>query len=148
MPDYGLPARATMKEVVSMPPEKFPGLRQRNPPLKPVLLWDGDCGFCAHSAAQFRRIAKGRVADAPVQPLLASLPPEVAATARAQVLFLDPNGAVTGGVRAIAAALKAAGWPMLAGLLVFPLFYPLFRLGYRLVARFRFLFPAPRACPR
>lgn len=131
-----------------MPPEKFPGLRHGNPPLKPVLLWDGDCGFCAHSAAQFRRMANGRVADAPVQPLLDSLPPEIAATAHAQVLFLDTRGAVTGGVRAIAAALEAAGRPILAGLLVFPLLYPLFRLGYRLIARLRFLFPVPSACAR
>jgi predicted DCC family thiol-disulfide oxidoreductase YuxK len=135
-----------MKQESSMPPEKFPGLRHGNPPLKPILLWDGDCGFCAHSAAQFRRMARGRVADAPVQPLLASLPPEIAATARAQVLFLDTSGVVTGGVRAISAALKAAGRPILGGLLVFPLLYPLFRLGYRLIARLRFLFPAPSAC--
>lgn len=137
-----------MMIVESMPPEKFPGLRHSNPPLKPVLLWDGDCGFCARSAAQFRRMAKGRVADAPVQPLLNTLPPEIAATASAQILFLDTSGAVTGGIRGISAALRAAGRPVLAGVLVFPLFYPLFRLAYRLIARLRFLFPAPGACPR
>lgn len=130
-----------------MPPEDFPFHPHPSPPLKPVLLWDGDCGFCSWSARRFDALSRRRVLTAPVQPLLDLLPAPVRATASQQVLLLEPDGRITGGVRALSLALRLAGRPTLGALLGFPALYPLFRLAYRAVARLRRFFPAPRICP-
>lgn len=135
-------------DVRWLPPESFPRARLARPPLKPVLLWDGECGFCSWAVDVFERLTAGRVATAPVQPLLETLPPEVRATALDQLLFLAPSGEITGGVRAISRALRAGGRPWLGSPLEWFVLYPLFRLAYRAVARLRFLFPAPRVCRR
>lgn len=131
-----------------MPPERFPFVKHPHPPMRPILLWDGECGFCARSVAWFHRLARREVATGPVQPLLHTLPESVRATALRQVLLLDTNGEISGGILAIARALALANRPGLSRLLTFPLLYPFFRVGYRLIARLRFLFPSPNACPR
>lgn len=130
------------------PPETFPRIRHPDPPLRPLLLWDGECGFCAFSIRFFERLARCPVATAPVQPVLDLLPPAVRETALRQVLLIRPGGEISGGVRAIAHALKAAGRPGLGALLLFPLFYPFARLTYRVIAQFRRCFPAPGGCAR
>ncbi len=131
-----------------MPPERFPFAVHPHPPMRPILLWDGECGFCARCAAWFHELARREVATGPVQPLLHTLPESVRATALQQVLFLDTNGEIAGGIRALARALAEANRPGLSRLLIFPPLYPFFRLGYRLIARLRFLFPSPKACAR
>ncbi len=131
-----------------MPPERFPFAIYPHPPMRPLLLWDGECGFCARCAAWFDKLAQQEVTTAPVQPLLHTLPESVRVTAVKQILFIGTNGEITGGIRAFASALAAAKRPGLSRLLTFPLLYPLFRLGYRLIARLRFLFPSPNACVR
>lgn len=130
------------------PPESFPGVRHAAPPLHPLLLWDGGCGFCALSVRWFHRLARRPVASAPVQPFLEFLPPEVRACALRQVILLEPGGEITGGVRAIGRALRFSGRPVLAAALGFPAIYPFARLLYRLVAAGRRLFPGPAACAR
>jgi predicted DCC family thiol-disulfide oxidoreductase YuxK len=137
-------------EVMSalFPPETFPQVRHPDPPLQPLLLWDGGCGFCALSIRCFERLARRPVATAPVQPLLHLLPSPARETALRQVLLIEPGGEISGGVRAIAYALRAAGRPGLGAVLLFPLIYPFARLAYRLIARLRGHFPAPGGCAR
>lgn len=130
------------------PPESFPLVRHPSPPLRPVLLWDGGCGFCALSVRCFERLARIPVATAPVQPMLHLLPAPARETALQQVLLIEPGGEISGGVRAIALALRAAGRPWLGAALLFPLCYPLARLAYRVIARLRGHFPAPGGCAR
>lgn len=130
------------------PPESFPGIRHAAPPLRPVLLWDGGCGFCALCVRRFHRLARQPVATAPVQPLLESLPPEVRGSALRQVILLEPGGEITGGVRAISRALRFGGRPRLAAVLSFPAVYPFARLLYRLIAACRGFFPGPVSCVR
>lgn len=131
-----------------LPPESFPEVRHPDPPLRPLLLWDGGCGFCALSVRYFERLARCPVATAPVQPLLHLLPSPARETALRQVLLIEPGGEISGGVRAIAYALRAAGRPGLGAVLLFPLCYPFARLVYRVIARLRGHFPAPGGCAR
>ena len=131
-----------------LPPETFPGIRHPAPPPHPILLWDGQCGFCAASVRCFRRLARRPAPDAPVQLWLASLPEPARVTALQQVLYLQPDGTLSGGVRALRHALKDAGRPRLAALLAHPVVYPFARGAYRLTARFRRLWPSAAACPR
>lgn len=130
------------------PPEAFPGLRHPDPPLHPLLLWDGGCGFCALSIRWFERLARRPLATAPVQPILHLLPPPARATALRQVLLIRPDGRIDGGVRAIAHALRAAGRPWLGAALLFPLCYPFARLAYRVTALLRGRFPGAGGCAR
>lgn len=130
------------------PPESFPLIRHPDPPLHPLLLWDGGCRFCALSVRCFERLARRPVATAPVQPLLHLLPSPARETALRQVLLIQPDGKISGGVRAIAYALREAGRPVLGAVLLFPLCYPFARLAYRIIARLRGRFPAPGGCAR
>jgi hypothetical protein len=83
-----------------------------------------------------------------VQVWLSSLPEPVRRTALRQVLYLQPDGVLTGGVRALSQALNDAGRPGLAALLAHPAVYPFARAAYRLIARFRRLWRPAAVCPR
>lgn len=107
------------------------------PPPEGLLLWDGGCGFCAKSVALLQKIARKRVPERPVQTYLDRLGPEAVRSARDQVLWVDPDGNVSGGVVAVAHALRAAGRPSLAALLGLPMVRPAAAMVYRLIARNR-----------
>jgi predicted DCC family thiol-disulfide oxidoreductase YuxK len=117
------------------PPETFPDLRIAPPDARGVLLWDGECGFCARAAAWFERHSGGRVGVRPVQEIAARLPERVLATAAAQMLWISGEGEVAGGSEAAIAALRASGHPLEAGTL--RALQPLARWGYGLVAAHR-----------
>lgn len=114
-------------------PETFPHSRITN--VHSVLLWDGECGFCARSVTWLHRHGRRPVSTQAFQSLLSELPQEVLATARDQVLWIAASGEVVGGSLAVIAALQAAGRPGWAALL--RALQPFTRWGYRLVARNR-----------
>jgi predicted DCC family thiol-disulfide oxidoreductase YuxK len=109
---------------------------------RPVLLFDGDCGFCTRSADWLRRLN----VDADVMPWqfadLAAFGIS-AEQAKAAVQWVDADGTVRAGHHAIAAALLRGRLPLriLGNLLALPGVSRLAALAYRLVARYRYRLP-------
>lgn len=102
---------------------------------QPVLVYDGDCGFCTSSVRLLERIG-ARAETVPWQ--RADLPglgltEEVAA---ASVQWVETDGAIHSGHEAVAAALVSAGgiWAPAGRLLLRPGISPLAAGAYRLVA--------------
>ncbi|HWE68847.1 MAG TPA: DUF393 domain-containing protein [Acidimicrobiales bacterium] len=116
------------------------------PPRVPVLIYDGDCGFCTSVAAAISRRWRVPAEVAAWQHLgedgLAALglTPEDAQQA---AWWVDTEGRRFRGHEAVAKALTAAGgWRRTVGavLLVPPVSWAA-ALGYRLVVRYRYRLP-------
>ncbi|MGJ5818347.1 thiol-disulfide oxidoreductase DCC family protein [Paludibaculum fermentans] len=122
-------------------PETFPGCRVSA--VRNVLLWDGDCGFCAASVEWLHRHSVHPISAQPVQSLLSELPDSVRATALQQVLWIDAGGEVLGGSRAVTAVLRASGHRGEAAIL--QALQPVTRWVYRLIVRHR-AHLGPAAC--
>ncbi|MGH9057845.1 MAG: thiol-disulfide oxidoreductase DCC family protein [Acidimicrobiales bacterium] len=114
----------------------------------PLLIFDGDCGFCTSSAQFVARRWRARPAPAavPWQHLDGDEMRALGLT-EAQVqeaaFWVDTRGRASSGYEAVARALMATGgWRRLAGeaILHTPLSW-LARPGYRLVSRYRHLLP-------
>ncbi|RMI34482.1 thiol-disulfide oxidoreductase DCC family protein [Streptomyces triticirhizae] len=110
---------------------------------RPVLVFDGDCGFCTTSVNVAERwirpdctVVAWQFAD------LAALG-ATEERARHEVLWVTPAGRVHGGAAAVARLLMRAGgvWAPLGALLTLPPVSWLARLGYRLVAANRHRLP-------
>ena len=121
------------------------GLRER-----PVLLFDGDCGFCTTSARLLERIGPDAEIVAwqltDLEPL--GVTPEQATEA---VRWVEPDGAVRSGHEAIAAALGRAGilWRTAGRMLTLPVLSWVAARAYRLVADNRYRLPGGTpACAR
>lgn len=113
----------------------------------PTLVYDGDCGFCTRSAGLARRILP---ASCEVSTWQATDLGRFGATperAQREVLWVSADGSVVGGAGAVAAALRAAGfpWAVLGLLLQLPPVSRLARPVYRLVARHRMRLPGGTA---
>jgi predicted DCC family thiol-disulfide oxidoreductase YuxK len=114
--------------------------RVANPPPRPLLLFDGDCGFCRGWIARWRPATKDRVDYAPSSPAgerFPEIPPE---EFRRAVQLVLPDGRVLSGARAVAAALAEAGgvrrWPLVLYERL-PGAAPVAEAAYGLVARHR-----------
>lgn len=122
---------------------------------RPVLVYDGDCGFCGASVRFAQRLLRPRCAVTPWQ--LADLPALGVTQERAEheALWVTPAGAVHGGSQAVARLLLSArgGWPVLGALLTLPPVRWAAHVVYRLVADNRSRLPgsttacAPTARP-
>jgi predicted DCC family thiol-disulfide oxidoreductase YuxK len=105
---------------------------------RPVLVFDGECGFCSSCARLLERIGPQaeivpwQVADLDALGI-------TAAEAAEAVRWIEADGAVRSGHEALAAALIAAGrpWRIAGWALLLPGVSPLAATGYRLVARNR-----------
>ncbi|WP_077063753.1 thiol-disulfide oxidoreductase DCC family protein [Streptomyces sp. MP131-18] len=88
----------------------------------PVLVYDGDCGFCTSSMQFARRRIRPRCEATPWQ--FADLAALGVTRERAEheVLWVTPTGAVYGGAHAVAKLLMSAGgaWAVLGALLRLP----------------------------
>lgn len=89
---------------------------------RPVLIFDGDCGFCTTSVHLVRRLIRPRCELVAWQYAdLASLgvTPE---RARHEALWVTPSGRVYGGAQAVAKILLSAGgvWPVMGAALTLP----------------------------
>jgi predicted DCC family thiol-disulfide oxidoreductase YuxK len=78
-------------------------------PARPVLLYDGDCGFCRHWIERWRALTGDRVEYAPSLDA-ASRFPELKPEDLAEAVYLvEPGGRVSRGAEAVARSLEYAG---------------------------------------
>ncbi|WP_406688774.1 DUF393 domain-containing protein [Saccharopolyspora sp. ID03-671] len=109
---------------------------------RPVLIYDGDCGFCTRSV----RIAVRLPVRMRVQPWQEADLDELGtdeSRARREVLWVDTAGRVSGGAEAVAALLKSSRvpWPVLGHLASAPLIRTLAARTYRWIADNRHRLP-------
>ena len=106
---------------------------------KPLLIFDGDCGFCRFWVKYWKQLTRDRLDFAPFQEAglnFPQIPQEAFARA---VQLVTPDGKTYSGAEAVFHALSYAGnYAYLIWLYDhFPLFAPLSEAGYRLVAAHR-----------
>jgi predicted DCC family thiol-disulfide oxidoreductase YuxK len=109
---------------------------------RPLLIFDGDCGFCTTSArAAQRRLKLEHVEPWQFLDLDAIGVTEAACTAAVQWVAVD--GTVSAGEHAAIAALRHAGgiWGVLGRLMGLPGIRQSAGLVYRLIARYRHKMP-------
>ncbi|WP_309397267.1 thiol-disulfide oxidoreductase DCC family protein [Cerasicoccus maritimus] len=115
--------------------------RVQSPPLKPTLLWDGDCGFCGRSAWRLERRTGESVDYAPYQTMLARFPEIPESALEHAVHLVESDGAVYHSAQAIFRALMYA--PRWSWANRFyersQIFAALSEWGYRRVANNRYL---------
>ena len=115
-------------------PEEFPDVRVAGLSTDGLLLWDGDCGFCAAMVRKIKRLTPRSFAEKPYQAVKDQLPDEIVEWSTRQAHWVDSEGRVSGGSAAVVDLLSASGKPFLAGILGSAVFRPFLWLGYRLVA--------------
>lgn len=111
---------------------------------RPVVLFDGHCGFCTWSVEFARRAVRANVEFIPYQSVdVAEFGLSVEQCAQ-QVQFVGRDGAVggeqpLGGERAVAAVLMSGrpAWRALGAVIDSPIFRPVSAVVYRLIARHR-----------
>ena len=89
-------------------------LRVGAPPERPLVLFDGDCGFCRGWIARWRELTGDRVDYAPSQQLGPRYPEIPSDEFRRSVQLVLPDGEVVSGARAVATTLHVGGrsWPL------------------------------------
>ena len=115
-----------------------------SPPSKPLLIYDGDCGFCRFWIRRWKQMSGEKVdylpaQDARVLAEFPEIPPERFAVS---VQLVDTDGSVFSGAEAVLRALACGTgrrWPLRAYLSV-PLFARCAERSYRLVADHRAFF--------
>ncbi len=115
---------------------------------KPLLIYDGDCGFCRHWVEQWQTLTKDRVEYAPSQQVADQFPEISPERFLASVWLVDTDGLVYGGAEAVFRTVAYGPrrrW-MLWMYRRVPGFAPLCEWGYRFVARHRPSFSAVTAC--
>jgi predicted DCC family thiol-disulfide oxidoreductase YuxK len=104
--------------------------------VKPLLVYDGDCGFCRAWIRRWRVLTGDRVDDAPYQDAADRFPDIPIEEFRRAVQFIDVDGRVYSGAEAIFRSLAvrpSRAWPLWLYRHV-PGFGPLSEGLYRLVA--------------
>ncbi|MFD7710583.1 thiol-disulfide oxidoreductase DCC family protein [Streptomyces sp. NPDC059786] len=118
---------------------------------RPVLLFDGDCGFCTSAVDVLQRVVRPRCTAVPWQRADLAALGVAEERARHEVLWVTPAGTVYGGVRTVAKLLLSAGgpWPVVGGALMVPPVRWVAHVGYRFVADHRGSLPGGTpACAR
>ena len=116
---------------------------------RPILVFDGDCGFCTTSArAAERWLGLDRVVPWQFLDLAAlGLDEERCSSA---VQWVAADGSIASAERAVIAALRHAGgvWAAVGAVLALPGVRSLAGVVYRLVARYRYRLPGGTAACR
>ena len=86
--------------------EKHTGTER--PPERPLLLFDGDCGFCRFWVARWRAATRGQVDFAPAQQEAARFPQIAKESWKRSVQLVTPKGEVYGGAEAVFRTLAYA----------------------------------------
>ncbi|MEV6113592.1 DUF393 domain-containing protein [Streptomyces sp. NPDC052109] len=116
----------------------------------PLLVYDGDCGFCAGTVRFVERRIKPKCTVSAWQFTDLDAVGVTEQRAQREVLWVTPTGTVYGGSRALAKALLSAGrgWHILGGLLLTAPVRWLSHGVYRLVATNRHKLPGGTAACR
>jgi predicted DCC family thiol-disulfide oxidoreductase YuxK len=115
-------------------PEQFPDTRIDGLAKEGMLLWDGDCGFCAATLRMLKRFVRRPFSERPYQLVRDQLPAEILRWSHRQAHWVDTSGRVAGGSAAFVELLADSGRPFLAALLASAPFRPALWFGYRLIA--------------
>jgi len=103
---------------------------------QPILIYDGDCGFCVYWARYWQSLTGDRVTYAPYQQVAAQFPQIPLAAFQRAVQYIAPDGKIASGAEAVFLTLSHAGgkglWLMLYRHL--PGFAAITELMYSLVA--------------
>jgi predicted DCC family thiol-disulfide oxidoreductase YuxK len=89
--------------------ESDPIHRVEAPPAKPLVAFDGDCGFCRRWVERLKPITEDRVDYEPSQEIAARFPEIPQAAFDRSVQLIEPDGTVTEGARAVARILAHGG---------------------------------------
>jgi predicted DCC family thiol-disulfide oxidoreductase YuxK len=108
----------------------------------PLVLWDGECGFCAKCVDWARSRGAGEAFMFLPYQVVPSPPmtPELTAACARAVHVLEEDGRTLRAGRACLAVLERCGWGRAARVLAWPPFVWAVELGYWLVARNRRFF--------
>ena len=87
-----------------------PTLRVSNPPSKPLLIYDGDCGFCKLWVARWQEETGEAVDYEPLQEAAVRFPEVERKQFEQAVKVIEPDGTVRSGADAVFYSLGAAGW--------------------------------------
>jgi predicted DCC family thiol-disulfide oxidoreductase YuxK len=101
----------------------------------PLVLWDGDCSFCARCVRLAERLARGRFRFEPYQD--AAIDADLRAACAAAVHVLLPDGRTERAGRACLLVAERLGAGVVARVLARPPMIWLIEAVYRLVARSR-----------
>ncbi|POM23210.1 hypothetical protein BTM25_43620 [Actinomadura rubteroloni] len=106
---------------------------------RPVLLYDGDCGFCTASVRFIDRHIPTRARIMPYQRADLAALGVTASRASREVLWVDERGRVSGAAQAVARLLTAAGgaWRPVGLLLRTPPLRWIALAAYRFVSKHR-----------
>ncbi len=91
---------------MSPAPKPAPRLTVAQRPERPVLLWDGDCGFCARLVRRLQKRVGSAVETLPLQDRASRYPEIPESALREAVHLVEPDGTVSRGAEAV---LKAWG---------------------------------------
>ncbi|MBL1098417.1 thiol-disulfide oxidoreductase DCC family protein [Streptomyces coffeae] len=114
---------------------------------QPVLVFDGDCGFCTTSVHFAERRLRPHCAFVPWQCADLQTLGVTQERAEHEVLWVTPTGTVYGGAQAVAKLLLSAGrgWSLLGALLMLPPARWVAQGVYRLIAANRHRMPGGTA---
>jgi predicted DCC family thiol-disulfide oxidoreductase YuxK len=114
-------------------------LRVSNPPLEPLLIWDGECHFCRRWIERWRVITGSEVEYAPYQEVADRFPEIPREEFQRSVVYIDRNGQVFVAAAAVYRSLRCCrskkwSWWSYRHL---PGFAAVSEFGYHLIARNR-----------
>jgi predicted DCC family thiol-disulfide oxidoreductase YuxK len=130
---------------MSAPSSQQPVRRVSSPPAeRPLMVWDGECRFCARWVERWRDSTGDRIDYRTLQEAAPRFPEIPRADFEGAVQLIEPDGRVTGGADAVFRALDfSPKKKRVLGLLrALPGFDGLARRAYRFIARHRMLFSA------
>jgi predicted DCC family thiol-disulfide oxidoreductase YuxK len=111
-------------------------------PARPVLVWDGECGFCGYWVRYWGKLTRDRVVYRPFQEAAADYPDVPLAEFQRASQYIAPNGfrasAAEAGFRVLSHAPGKAFWLQLYR--KFPGFAAISELAYRFIAAHRSAF--------
>jgi predicted DCC family thiol-disulfide oxidoreductase YuxK len=111
--------------------------------MKPILIFDGDCGFCRRWVARWKMITGERVDYAPFQEVSARFPEILKESFARSVMLIDENGKKYEGAEAVFRVLNLGGKGMALGCYErLPPFRFFSEFFYRFVASHRTFFSA------
>lgn len=135
---FGRFGRFNLPNLLNLP--NLPNLiRSSMTSIKPLLIFDGYCGFCKRWIGRFRRMTGDRVEYAPSQEVGDRYRQISQKQFEESVWLVEPNGKISKGAEAVFRALATSrSWKWLLFLYRFlPFFAPISEWMYRFVAKHR-----------